>query len=83
MHCVGQLHDADSASFEEIPTSIEVGLLGHMRKLVSLMPDMDVKRVIGQILQHEMLIAIARNSNIVVRTAVIRVRSNWTGGFAC
>lgn len=55
--------------------------MGHMRKLVGLMPDMDVKRVIGQILQHEMLIAIARNSNIVVRTAVIRVRSNWTGGF--
>ena len=57
----------------EIPTSIEVGLLGHLRKLVSLMPDVDAKRVVGQVLHHEMLIAIARNKNIVIRTAVIRV----------
>ncbi len=60
----------------EIPTSIEVGLLGHLRKLVSLMSDNDARRVVGQVLQHEMLIAIARNKNIVVRTAVIRVRSS-------
>lgn len=42
---------------------------------MGLMPDMDVKRVVGQVLQHEMLVAIARNKNIVVRTAVIRVSS--------
>ena len=50
-----------------------MGLLGHLRKLVSLMSDMDAKRVVGQVLQHEMLLALARNKNIVVRTAVIRV----------
>ena len=49
-------------------------MLGHLRKLVSLMPDNDAKRVVGQVLHHEMLIAIARNKNIVVRTAVMRVR---------
>ena len=73
VHCtyVGQMQDTDSTS-EEIPTSIEVGLLGHLRKLVSLMSDLDAKRVISQVIQHEMLIAIAHNKNIVVRTAVIR-----------
>ena len=73
---LGQQQDADSTSSVEIPTSIEVGLLGHLRKLVSLMSDNDARRVVGQVLQHEMLIAIARNKNIVVRTAVIRVRTS-------
>jgi len=66
----GQVQEGE---LEEIPTSIEVGLLGHLRKLVSLMTDVDAKRVMGDVLHHEMLIAIAHNKNIVVRTAVIRV----------
>ena len=40
---------------------------------MSLMSDADAKRVIGQVLMHDTLIAIAHNKNIVVRTAVIRV----------
>ena len=67
----GQLQDREHT--EEVPTSIEVGLLGHLRKLVSVMSDLDARRVLGEVLQHEMLIAIAHNRNIVVRIAVIRV----------
>ena len=70
---LGQLQEGESV--EEIPTSIEVGLLGHLRKLVSLMTDVDARRVLGDVVHHEMLIAIAHNKNIVVRTAVIRVRN--------
>ena len=66
----GQVQEGE---LEEIPTSIEVGLLGHLRKLVSLMTDVDARRVLGDVLHHEMLIAITHNKNIVVRTAVIRV----------
>ena len=58
---------------DEVPTSIEVGLLGHLRKLVNLISDLDARRVLGDVLQHEMLIAIAHNKNIVVRIAVVRV----------
>ena len=57
----------------EIPTNIEVGLLGNLRKLLMLLPDSTVRRVVGQVLQHETLIAIAHNPSIIIRTAVIRV----------
>ncbi len=67
---IGQIQEGE---MEAIPTSIEVGLLGHLRKLVSLMTDVDARRVLGDVIHHEMLIAIAHNKNIVVRTAVIRV----------
>ena len=66
----------DSDVSEKIPESMEVGMLGLVRKLIMLMPDNMVRRVVGQIVQHESLIAIANDHNIVVRTAVIRV-SVW------
>ena len=64
----------DSDVSETIPESMEVGLLGLMRKMITLMPDNMIRRVVGQIVQHESLIAIANNQNIVIRTAVVRVR---------
>ena len=69
----GQLAIMDSDVSEKIPESMEVGMLGLVRKLIMLMPDNMVRRVVGQIVQHESLIAIANDHNIVVRTAVIRV----------
>ena len=63
----------DSELSEEIPASLEVGLLGVVRKLITLLPDQRVRQVIGHVLQHEALIAIAHNKSIVVRTAVVRV----------
>ena len=38
-----------------------------------LLPDTNVRSVVGKTLQHETLIAIAQNKNIVVRTAVVGV----------
>ena len=70
----GQLVMKDSDLMDDIPTSIEVGLLGQLRKLITLMPDSQVKKVVGSVLQHESLIAIAHNQSIIVRTAVVRVR---------
>ena len=58
---------------EEIPYSMEVGLLGTVRKVITLMPDNKVKRVVGYVVQHEALIALAHNKSIVFRTAVVRV----------
>ena len=63
----------DSEVSEEIPTRLEVGLLGVVRRLITLLPDQRVNQVIGRALQHEALVAIANNKSIVVRTAVVRV----------
>ena len=70
---VGQLSMKDGEVSEEIPASLEVGLLAVVRKLITLLPDQRVRQVIGHVLQHEALIAIAHNKSIVVRTAVVRV----------
>lgn len=58
---------------EEIPYSIEVGLLSIVRKIITLMPDNMVRRVVGYVVQHEALIALAHNKSIIFRTAVVRV----------
>ncbi len=58
---------------DEVPASLEVGLLGVVRRLITLLPDQRVRQIIGHALQHEALVAIAYNKSIVVRTAVIRV----------
>jgi hypothetical protein len=58
---------------EEIPYSMEVGLLGTVRKVITLMPDNKVRRIVGYVVQHEALIALAHNKSIVFRTAVVRV----------
>lgn len=74
---------------EEIPYSMEVGLLGTVRKVITLMPDNMVRRVVGYVVQHEALIALANNKNIVFRTAVVRVTtymyvySCWIDLFQC
>lgn len=75
-HPIGQLQMKDSEISEEIPASLEVGLLSMVRKLITLLPDQRVRQVIGHVLQHEALIAIAHNKSIVVRTAVVTV-SVW------
>ena len=56
----------DSDASEKIAESMEVGMLGLVRKLIMLMPDHMVRRVVGQIVQHKSLIAIANDHNIVV-----------------
>lgn len=63
----------DSDVPEDMTTNLEVALLGLVRKVITVMPDNLVRRVIGQAIQHESLIAIAHNPDIVIRTAVIRV----------
>ena len=63
----------DSDWPEDIPYSMEVGLLGTVRKVITLMPDNKVRRVVGYVVQHEALIALAHNKSIVFRTAVVRV----------
>ena len=63
---------ADSVG-EDIPTSLEVGLLGLVRKVLVLLPDSLVDRVVGSVLKHDCLLAMAHNQDIVVRTAVVRV----------
>ena len=62
---------------EDIPTSLEVGLLGHVRKVLMLMPDSMAHLVVGDIVQHLSLVAIAHNDDIVVRTAAIRVSQHF------
>ena len=57
----------------DIPTSLEVGLLGLVRKVLVLLPDRQVDMVVGSILKHDCLLAIAHNQDIVVRTAVVWV----------
>lgn len=71
----GQLaatEDTDGGG-EDIPTSLEVGLLGHVRKVLMLLPDSLVLKVVGHVIEHNCLIAMAYNTDIIVRTAVIRV----------
>jgi hypothetical protein len=62
---------------EDIPTSMEVGLLGHVRKVLMLLPDSLVHTVVGDVIQHVCLIAMAHNEDIIVRTAVIRVLDQY------
>lgn len=62
---------------EEIPASIEIGLLAFIRKILIMLPDNQVRGVVGNALQHETLIAIAQNKNIVVRTTVVCVLNEY------
>ena len=70
----GQILTQDCDVEEDIPTSIEIGLLGLLRKLLTLLPDSLVSRVVGPIVHHEALLAIANSPNSVVRTGVVMVR---------
>ena len=63
----------ESDWYEEVDYSIEVGLLAIVRKIITLMPDNRVRRVVGYVVQHEALIALAHNKSIIFRTAVVRV----------
>ena len=67
------LEDTDGGVVEDVPTSLEVGLLGHVRKVLMLLPDSLASRVVGHAIQHTCLIAMAYNRDIVIRTAVVRV----------
>ena len=68
---------------EEIPYSMEVGLLGMVRKVITLMPDNMVRRVVGYVVQHEALIALAHNKSIIFRIAVVRVSTCVPIGSSC
>ena len=68
---------------EEIPYSMEVGLLGTVRKVMTLMPDNMVRRVVGYVVQHEALIALAHNKSIIFRIAVVRVSMCVPIGSSC
>ena len=70
---LGGSEEIDGPLSEDIQTSLEVGLLGHVRKVLMLMPDSLAHMVVGEVVQHFSLIAMAHNKDIVVRTAAIRV----------
>ena len=69
---LGGLEATDGPS-EDIQTSLEVGLLGHVRKVLMLMPDSLAHLVVGDVVKHFSLVAMAHNEDILVRTAAIRV----------
>ena len=71
----GQLSSTEETDgpSDDVPPSLEVGLLGYVRKVLMLLPDSLVHTVVGKAIQHDCLIAMAHNEDIVVRTAVIRV----------
>jgi hypothetical protein len=58
---------------EAIPTNLETGLLSLMRKTICLLPDSQVHKVLGPILDQESIVVMANNPSILVRTAVVRV----------
>ena len=71
------LNDSDSLS--AVPATLETGLLSVMRKIICLLPDSQVRRVLGPILDQESIVVMANNSSILVRTAVIRVSRDTVG----
>lgn len=60
-------------NLEDVPVSLEVGLLAELRKQIILLPDMQVKRAFGKILNPECLLTMLNNKSALIRTAVIRV----------
>ena len=71
------LNDSDSLS--AVPATLETGLLSVMRKIICLLPDSQVRKVLGPILDQESIVVMANNSSILVRTAVIRVSRDTVG----
>ena len=72
MSCVG-LVPLREANLEDVPASLEVGLLAELRKQILLLPDGQVKRAFGKILNPECLLTMLNNKSSLMRTAVIRV----------
>ena len=60
-------------NMEDVPVSLEVGLLAELRKQILLLPDGQVKRAFGKILNPECLLTMVNNKSGLIRTAVIRV----------
>lgn len=44
-----------------------------MRKIICLLPDSQVRKVLGPILDQDSIVVMANNPSILVRTAVVRV----------
>uniref|UniRef100_A0A1X7VEE8 Uncharacterized protein n=2 Tax=Amphimedon queenslandica TaxID=400682 RepID=A0A1X7VEE8_AMPQE len=63
----------DSDIKETVPVSIETGLLSHIRKIICLLPDTQVRKVLGPILDQDSIVVMADHPSILVRTAVVRV----------
>ena len=68
------LNESDMSS--KVPVNLETGLLSVMRKIICLLPDSQVKKVLGPILNQEGIVVMANNSSILVRTAVVRVSTD-------
>lgn len=58
---------------EDVPASLEVGLLAELRKQIILLPDGKVKPAFGKILNHDCLLTMANNKSVLIRTAVVKV----------
>jgi len=58
---------------EDVPASLEVGLLAELRKQIILLPDGKVKFAFGKILNHDCLLTLANNKSVLIRTAVVKV----------
>ena len=65
---------SEGGNSDDVPVNLETGLLSVVRKIINLLPDSHVKRVIGPILDQESIVVMANNPSILIRTAVVRVR---------
>ena len=72
MH-VGLPSMSEGGRFDDIPVNLETGLLSVVRKIINLLPDSQVRKVIGPILDQESIVVMANNPSILIRTAVVRV----------
>ena len=59
---------------ETVPANLETGLLSLIRKIICLLPDGLVRKVLGPILDQESIVVMANNNSTLVRTAVVRVK---------
>ena len=64
---------SEGRNSDDVPVNLETGLLSVVRKIMDLLPDTHVKKVIGPILDQESIVVMANNPSILIRTAVVRV----------
>ena len=64
---------SEGGNSDTVPVNLETGLLSVVRKIINLLPDSHVRKVIGPILDQESIVVMANNPSILIRTAVVRV----------
>ena len=74
---------SEGGNSDDIPVNLETGLLSVVRKIVNLLPDNYVKKVIGPILDQESIVVMANNPSILIRTAVVRVSHSLIWPHSC